>query len=154
MTSKLDTSFFYERLDYRTRYGDPFFISPISFAKRFFNPTGNTFYGTYNEYTFELTNNSFYRTPFVIDGNYIKNSNGETEIEYTVRPCSFRLFLVHTISTILFLLYFPQIIFLPGTIHFFWSVFVMVIIFARYLKIYQKKKEIEKDFNEIFEITN
>jgi hypothetical protein len=151
MTSKISTSQFSERLEYRTRYGNPVYWGPIAFLNLFFNQTTETFYGDFGPGWFELSNNNFNRVPFVIAGNYTKN-NDETTVTYEIRTNYYGFFCIHTITFLviamnihfIFAVESPQIIV---------NIIIVLIFLLRYFAIYHKKRGLEKDFLEIFEIT-
>lgn len=152
MTSKISTSQFSERLEYRTRYGNPVYWGPIAFLNLFFNQTTETFYGDFGPGWFELSNNNFNRVPFVIAGNYNKNDD-ETNVTYEIRTNYYGFFCIHAITFLVIAMNIHFIFKAAESPQIILNIIIVLIFLLRYFAIYHKKKGLEKDFLEIFEIT-
>jgi hypothetical protein len=152
MKSKISASQFSERLEYRTRSGNAIYLGPIAFLNLFFNQTTETFYGSFGSGWFELTNNNFNRVPFVIDGTFTTNDAGQTLVDYEIKTNYYGFFWIHGITLLVMALNLP-FIFLPDAgPRIIVNIVIVSIFVLRYFAIYHKKKELEEDFIEIFEI--
>ena len=152
MTSKLNTDLFNKRLQYRTRNGYPFYMGPLQFLSLFFNQTKHSFVGAFDDEDFELSNNSFYRIPFVIAGTYKENKNGETEVKYKMKTNYYSFFWIHTVTILVVSINLNYILRGADPIVLI-NILIILIFLLRYIAIYQKKNELEESFIEIFEIT-
>ncbi|WP_395052261.1 hypothetical protein [Flavobacterium sp.] len=151
MTSKLNSKLFSDRLNYTTRIGNPFFMGPILFFNLFLNQTKNTFFGRFDSSSFKLTNNSYLRTPFIIVGTYDKNDS-QTLVNYTIKTNYYTFFWIHLITVFIVLINLPFILLNEISLETFIRIVIIAIFFIRYINIYQKRKELNESFIEIFEL--
>ncbi|SHH31729.1 hypothetical protein [Flavobacterium johnsoniae] len=153
MTSNISTSLFKKRLEYRTKNGYPFYMGPFQLLSLFLNQTTHTFIGAFDDLHFQLSNNSFYRIPFVIVGTYKENEVGKTVVKYEMKTNYYSFFWIHLITVLILLVNLEFILRLGSSALTLINVLIILISFCRYIAIYHKKKEFEENFIEIFEIT-
>lgn len=152
MTSRINAQLFNERLKYSVRIGNPVLMGPFRFLDLFFNQTKHTFYGNFDSSNFKFTNNSYYRTPFYIEGTYSEKNNEESEVDYEIKTNFYSFFLSHTLTLLVLVQNLPFIFINEITPEACIRLMVVFIFLLRYFAIYAKKKGLEDDFIETFDV--
>ncbi|MBF4493759.1 MULTISPECIES: hypothetical protein [unclassified Flavobacterium] len=157
MKSKLEATEFRNKIKSNTVIGNPKlkYISPF-WLFRIFEGISKPFYGNFDDSTFRLTiNTAILPTFYTIKGNY-KTANRTLNISYTIEP-------THKLS-IIWIKYFPIIAFvlansvlisqekIPLQVYLFFNLFIVFSTFYTKWRTKQEMKNLERKFNEIFEI--
>jgi hypothetical protein len=157
MKSKLNAIEFKNKIKSNTVIGNPKlkFISPFWLFK-IFEGFSKPFYGNFDDSTFRLTINSTVSPTFyTIIGKY-KTANRTLDISYIIEP-------THKLS-IIWIKYFPIIAFVlinsvlisrdkvPVQVYIAFNIFLVIIVSLSRWRIKQEVKNLERKFNEIFEI--
>ena len=157
MISKIDISEFRDRLKLNTKYGNPKIKGTPFIIFTAYNETDKMFYGTHNESSFQLTKNTFFHpTPFIIFGEIKSNKKTETEIKYEIKPIGFGYYWLKYFPLFGFIIFNTIFLIESESIELIIIFNVALIFFAifNYFQTKRKKKKMEKDFKEIFEIVN
>lgn len=152
MTSRINALLFNERLKYSVRVGNPVFMGPFRFLDLFFNQTKHTFYGNFDSSNFKFTNNSYYRTPFYIEGTYSEKNNEESEVDYEIKTNFYSFFLSHALTLMVLVKNLPPVLINETSPDTYIRLMVVFFFLLRYFAIYAKKKELEEDFIETFDV--
>ncbi|OXG07773.1 hypothetical protein BC749_101103 [Flavobacterium araucananum] len=156
MKSKLDATEFRNKIKSNTVIGNPKlkFFSPFWLFK-IFEGFSKPFYGNFDDSTFRLTINSTVSPTFyTIIGKY-KTTNRTLNISYSIEP-------THKFSSI-WTKYFPVVAFLlvnsvmisngtPAEVYIVFNLFLVLIMFLSKRGPKKERKNLERKFNEIFEI--
>jgi hypothetical protein len=158
MKSKLTISEFRNRLKTHSKIGSPNFKSSLfGIFAMFGDDVSKTFYGLYDDSTFNLTMNSTISPPlYVIKGKY-RNTNSTLSVNYTIETNS-KFLLLYLKFLPVFLLFGINLFFLlveknaPIEIYISFNLFVIFMIFFSRWDMKRRKKNMERKFIEIFEI--
>nr|WP_294933035.1 hypothetical protein [uncultured Flavobacterium sp.] len=157
MQSKLNITEFRAKIKNNTVIGHPKLklISPFSLFK-IFGGISKPFYGNYDDSTFRLITNSAVSLSFyLIKGKY-KTTNGSLNIDYVIEP-------THKLQLI-WVKYFPIIAFVvmnlifiseekvPTEAYIIFNLFIAFVFFHSRWSIKRKIRNLERKFNEVFEI--
>ena len=157
MKSKLNINEFRNRIKENFKIGSPKLkLSPFAIFS-IFGGISKTFYGNFDDSTFQFTMNyTISPTFYIIKGKY-KNTNNKLNVSYTVEPNSkfqivwmkFFPFISLFASNLIFLLSSRKT---PNEVYIACNTFIVFItLFSRW-DIKRKKKNLEQKFIEIFEI--
>ena len=155
MKSRIDITEFRNRLKDNTKIGNPSLKIPWGILS-IFNSNSKSFYGNFDNSTFELiTNSNFSPSLYVLKGTY-KKTNESLTVNYSFEPIG-KL-------RITYVKYFPIIAMIlcncifyfeakpPKEIYFLFNIFIILIYFFSILKIKWQNKKLKKKFNKVFEI--
>lgn len=157
MKSKLSIVQFRDRIKENTKIGSPKFKSSLLGAFTLFDGSSETFYGLIDESNFRLTmNTTFYPTFYVLKGKY-KNVNSELYIDYTIESNNKFQFIWMKYFPFVILFVFNLLLILnqkstPILVNIVFNLIIIFMLFFSRWDINQKKKKLEREFIEIFEI--
>lgn len=156
MKSKIDITEFRNRLKDNTKIGSPKLKIPLGFFS-IFTDNSKCFYGRFDNSTFELIKNSnFSPASYFLKGTY-KNTEQNLIVNYSFEPVG-KL-------RIAWVKYFPIIAFImcnsvfyfqvkpPIEIYAIFNLFIVFISIVSRLNIKWRNRNLKKEFNKIFEIT-
>lgn len=155
MVSKINITEFRERLHKNTKIGNPK-IKGTPFAVISISRYSNkTFFGTYDNTKFELTENAtLFPTPYFISGEINPKNDTQTEIIYEVKPIGFGYYWLKYMP-IFGIIVFNLILYIesaPLKVYQIMNpVMLCFIVFSRFY-IWRKKNKLVNDFKRIFGI--
>jgi hypothetical protein len=157
MKSKLSIVQFRNRIKENTKIGSPKFKSSLFGVFTVFDGSTEKFYGLIDDSNFRLTmNTTLYPTFYVLKGKY-KSVNSELNIDYTIESSNKFQLIWMKYFPFVFLFVFNLMFILnqkntPLFVSIVFNLFIVFIIFFSRWDINRKKKKLEKEFIEIFEI--
>jgi hypothetical protein len=159
MESKLNTTEFRNKLKSVTKIGHPRLkLSPFAMFSMF-GDSSKTFYGLYDDSTFSLTSNfRTNATPYILRGSY-KTENGKLQIHYKIVPRhKYQLYWWIFVLVLGFSVFNSFIIQSKNnesisTNFYIMNTFLIFMAIYAYLDITRKKRKLERNFVEIFEVT-
>jgi len=159
MQSKVNVTEFRNRLKNNTKIGHPKLkLSPFAMFSMF-GDSSKTFYGLYDDSTFSLTSN-FKTNPtyYILRGSY-KTENGKLQIQYKIVPRHKYQLYWWIFVLVLGFVVFNYFLLLSknnessSTNFFIINSFLIFMTSYAYLSITRKKRKLEKNFIEVFEVT-
>lgn len=158
MQSNLNIIEFRNRLKENTKIGHPKIkLSPFAMFSMF-GDSSKKFYGLYDDYSFSLTSNfRIDPTYYIVRGSY-KVVNGKLQLQYKITPRhKFQLYWWIFIAVLGFVVFNSLILSKHNEAksenYLIFNLFLIFMLSFAYLNITTKKKKLEKNFREIFEIT-
>jgi amino acid transporter len=158
MKSKLNIIEFRNRLKENTKIGRPELQLSLGILSIFFL-SSKSFYGNFDDSTFQLTKNYNFTSGFYLLKGKYQNIDNKVKLNYIIEPMSK--------IGIIWLKYFPFVAMIGFNSFFFFNIknainevyivfnlFIVFIIFYSRWDIKRKKKNLEQKFIEIFEIEN
>ena len=156
MTSEINIEEFRKRLKLNTKLGNPKISGTPFHAFNMFGQKDKKFYGSLNQNDFQITANAIlHPIPYILNGKIKPKNANQTELVYDISPIKFGYYWIKYFPIGMFIIL--NIIFIiqkpPIFIAVIFNLFLIIGGVILNLRINKRKRNFEKNFREIFEIT-
>ncbi len=158
MTSELNISDFQTQLDNTTKIGDPSTKGTPFAILTILESSKKSFYGKFDKKCFELTKNAkLFPIPYIISGNFKSTDDSRTTVDFKIKPIWFGYLWVRIIPFVGIILFNYLIItktdVLPTDLLIVVNAFLSLMFLPIFILNYKKKK-MDREFREVFKITD